>query len=338
MGLDYESLPAQGKAGKAREIVAYCERSNNIFHLAEQCRQLRPNGPWDEMPERLRGGFSATVVFVGGLKPRNGQVRDAFQAKGDRASPSFGMQQSLQRSGLAGDTLDPVKDLGARLYTALFDSRLQRMYSEALVRADSVSRGLRLRLVITCEELASVPWEFLFDVSGRQDFVSLFVRTPVVRQAEAKLPPFPPFKPPLRVLFVMADVTGNLEVQTELDRLRAIQQVSSRMEMEVDTVENATRDAFIEALRRKPYHVVHFSGTAVAMGSGSSRALDEQALVMMSLGKKPSPDVSIVVSQLVDAQQLQDALDGEDELRLVYLSARKTERGLPGCLPVRCPP
>jgi hypothetical protein len=54
MGLDYESLPAIGKAGKAREIVAYFERTNSISGLVEQCRRLRPNGPWDETPERLR--------------------------------------------------------------------------------------------------------------------------------------------------------------------------------------------------------------------------------------------------------------------------------------------
>ena len=273
MGLDYESLPAQGKAGKAREIVAQLRERNNIFHLAEQCRQLRPNGPWDEMPERLRGGFTSTVVASPvGESPDRIQFTMPFKPREIEQALSSGMQQSMQRSGLAGDTLDPVKDLGARLFTALFDSRLQRMYSEALARADSASRGLRLRLVITCEELAALPWEFLFDVSGRQDFISLFVRTPVVRQAEAELPPFAPFTPPLRVLFVMADVTGRLEVQTERDRLEAVRKASPGMEMDVDTVENATPQAFIEALRRKPYHVVHFSGTAVQPGEPSRAA------------------------------------------------------------------
>lgn len=51
MGLDYEILPAQGKAGKAQEIVAHFKRVNDISRLVEQCRRLRPNGPWDEIPE-----------------------------------------------------------------------------------------------------------------------------------------------------------------------------------------------------------------------------------------------------------------------------------------------
>jgi hypothetical protein len=51
MALDYESLPAQGKAGKAREIVAQVERNDATTKLIEQCRLLRPNVPWMDMPE-----------------------------------------------------------------------------------------------------------------------------------------------------------------------------------------------------------------------------------------------------------------------------------------------
>ncbi len=53
MGLDYERLPAKGKDNKAREIVAYFERTGSIPRLVAECRRLRPNGPWDEAPERL---------------------------------------------------------------------------------------------------------------------------------------------------------------------------------------------------------------------------------------------------------------------------------------------
>ena len=43
VGLDYDSLPALGRAGKARELVAQCERQQCLPALTEQCRQLRPN-------------------------------------------------------------------------------------------------------------------------------------------------------------------------------------------------------------------------------------------------------------------------------------------------------
>jgi hypothetical protein len=55
MGLDYESLPAQGKAGKAREIVAQVEREGATTKLIEQCRLLRPNVAWMGMPEMDSG-------------------------------------------------------------------------------------------------------------------------------------------------------------------------------------------------------------------------------------------------------------------------------------------
>jgi hypothetical protein len=46
--VDYESFSGQGKGGKAREIVAYFERTEDIHLLVEKCWQLRPNGRWKE--------------------------------------------------------------------------------------------------------------------------------------------------------------------------------------------------------------------------------------------------------------------------------------------------
>lgn len=48
MGLDYESLPAQGRAGKVREIVAQVERRGAITELIAQCRRQRPDVFWVE--------------------------------------------------------------------------------------------------------------------------------------------------------------------------------------------------------------------------------------------------------------------------------------------------
>lgn len=43
LGLDYESLPGDGKAGKARELVAYCNRHGLIAELAEAIKRGRPD-------------------------------------------------------------------------------------------------------------------------------------------------------------------------------------------------------------------------------------------------------------------------------------------------------
>ena len=64
LGVDYDSLPASGKAGKARELVAHQERRGALGALAEKIRQERPavylpetrssNEGWAQLIEALR--------------------------------------------------------------------------------------------------------------------------------------------------------------------------------------------------------------------------------------------------------------------------------------------
>jgi hypothetical protein len=72
------------------------------------------------------GGFTSRVVASPvGQSPEGIPFAMPFKPREIEQALSSGTQQSLQRSSVAENTLDPVKDLGARLYTALFDSRLQ---------------------------------------------------------------------------------------------------------------------------------------------------------------------------------------------------------------------
>lgn len=60
LGVDYEALPAEGKAGKARELVNYMERRERLADLVETIRRMRPDIPLpggDEMGERERPGL-----------------------------------------------------------------------------------------------------------------------------------------------------------------------------------------------------------------------------------------------------------------------------------------
>lgn len=49
LGIEHENLP-ETKDGMARELVAYCERTGKIPELVAQCRTLRPNVSWEEVP------------------------------------------------------------------------------------------------------------------------------------------------------------------------------------------------------------------------------------------------------------------------------------------------
>lgn len=47
LGIDYDSLDALGKAGKARELIMYLKRRNRLSDLIEVGRELRPNTDWN---------------------------------------------------------------------------------------------------------------------------------------------------------------------------------------------------------------------------------------------------------------------------------------------------
>jgi hypothetical protein len=83
--------------------------------------------------------------------------------------------KTLQRS-VPTDSLDPVRDLGARLYDALFSGSIERAFARTL----EVEREARVRLVLNDDEAMAIPWEFLYD-RRRNDFLVLSTRTPLVR-------------------------------------------------------------------------------------------------------------------------------------------------------------
>ncbi len=51
MGIDYEGLSSGGKADKARELIAHCDRHGRVDELERRCRELRPNVPWTDRPQ-----------------------------------------------------------------------------------------------------------------------------------------------------------------------------------------------------------------------------------------------------------------------------------------------
>lgn len=50
LGIDFESLPGDGKKSKAREIVIYCRNRATMEQLVGKVRQERPGLGWDEAP------------------------------------------------------------------------------------------------------------------------------------------------------------------------------------------------------------------------------------------------------------------------------------------------
>jgi hypothetical protein len=51
LGIDYDALPGTGKAGKARELVAFSDRRGRIEELIALGAQMRPRVPWPDVPK-----------------------------------------------------------------------------------------------------------------------------------------------------------------------------------------------------------------------------------------------------------------------------------------------
>lgn len=82
LGIDYDSLRGEGKAGKARELVAYVKRHNRVSELIELGRSLRPDIPWQNAAQAQSN--SPTGIVPEGIVPptfssgNSGQADQAF--------------------------------------------------------------------------------------------------------------------------------------------------------------------------------------------------------------------------------------------------------------------
>ena len=221
----------------------------------------------------------------------------------------------LQRS-VPEESLDPVRDMGARLYDALFQGSIGRAFLRAL---DSPETGVRVRLLVTDDDAAGLPWEFLYD-RRRDDFLVLSTRSPLVRRTAdpGSAPPTParlePLDPPVRILVPIADVTGGWAVDRELDALKSAVGQSGNAELHV--VDNATISSFEQELFAFKPHLVHLIATGVEEGRRGYGHIRQQ----LALLKEETPGAGPRPHVLLDGKRLADRFAHADGLRAVILN------------------
>ena len=49
LDVDYESLPGEGRANKARELISYLERRGRLSRLVEAGKELRRDVAWEDL-------------------------------------------------------------------------------------------------------------------------------------------------------------------------------------------------------------------------------------------------------------------------------------------------
>ena len=60
LGLDYADLPGDGKANKARELIAHQEKRGRIAQLVRAARRLRPDVRWDDLLPAIEAANSGS--------------------------------------------------------------------------------------------------------------------------------------------------------------------------------------------------------------------------------------------------------------------------------------
>jgi hypothetical protein len=203
-----------------------------------------------------------------------------------------------------------VRALGTALFRAAMVDGVGECWRVSLAKVREREMGLRVQLRIQAPEVAALPWEFLYD-PGQDDFAGLSAETPIVRYVEvARAPEALAIERPLRVLGLVASPRDHAALDKAAERARverAVADLRTAGEVELAWIEGGTFEALQGALRRGPWHVLHY------VGHGGFDAANEEGVLLLEGDDgraRPLP-----------APALGRALAGHPSLRLAVLNA-----------------
>ena len=150
---------------------------------------------------------------------------------------------------------------GQSLFDALFRGDVRVLYNASRYQAAEEGKLLRFLLRIEPQELASLPWESLYDTQHAEYVCHA---TPLVRHIPVLESDQPPITtPPLRILGMVVN-PGDAPPSAEEDEKRALEEATSHLQalelVEVKWVEGQSARDLVQALARKEWHVFHFIG------------------------------------------------------------------------------
>ena len=207
----------------------------------------------------------------------------------------------------------PVREVGRRLFEALFTGAVYGMYRASLGVAQQKGKRLRVVLRLTAPELAALPWETLFDPETE---TYLCRQEPLVRHVPAPYTPDPlEVRAPLRVLGLVSAPRDlpKLNIDKEKANLsKALTGPVSDGLVELSWV-TATWPAVHAKLLDGEWHVLHFIGHG-RDDSGN----DEGTLAMVG---------SDGLAEWISASSLADLLgEAQPAPRLVVLNSCSSGR------------
>ena len=201
-----------------------------------------------------------------------------------------------------------AQQFGAALFNAVFSGNVLSLFDASRALAKQDGSGLRLRLRILAPQLATLPWELLFD-PRQGEFLCLSQQTPLVRTVETMQPlETLTVTPPLRSWAWRHRrwILQPLDVAHEKELLQgAVAKMSGQIEL-VWTPGETWRD-LQGSLQQGPWHIFHFIGHGLfdeAAAEGALALADEQGR-----------------ADLRTTQELSRLLADHPALRLVVLNA-----------------
>ena len=193
-----------------------------------------------------------------------------------------------------------LQKVGSALFGALFNNNISSNLAAIKAHADENECGVRLRLIFENPEIASIPWEFLYDdntntflANDPKTAISRYINVPLKKQD------IKPASLPLRMLLIISspDDMPHLDSDGEEKLIRqALQDHVSSGQIEIDTITQATITEIDQRLNEKPYNVLHFIGHGVFENNkgfvvlmdenGHAELLDEERFANLFLDKK----------------------------------------------------
>ena len=203
----------------------------------------------------------------------------------------------------------PVREVGRQLFQALFPGPVYGTYRASLGVAQQRGQRLRVVLRLTAPELATLPWEMLFDPETE---TYLCRQEPLVRHVPAPYTEDPlEVRPPLRILALVASPRGlqALDVGAEKDHLaEALARPAAAGLIEVTWVPEATWHGVQDQLLAGQWHVLHF------VGHGDYDTRNDEGVLAL-VGRDGRAD-------MVEASRLADLLgETQPRPRLVVLNS-----------------
>ena len=209
---------------------------------------------------------SDTLYRVRVLHSPCGQAIGEFglQASDELNSCWGGIRKSrLRERHIHSQELDEIREFGTRLFGAVFARKIETCLFRSLDEAKRQDKRLRLQLRLSdVPELASLPWEYLYNSS--LGFLVLSAEISLVRYLELPEPITPlAVKPPLKVLVMISTPSDydQLDVEQEWTKLEeALRDLKERGLISLERLDTATLPALRQKLKQDDYHVFHFIG------------------------------------------------------------------------------